>query len=196
MLGFEESFNVTVISRYGNMNLRAARQIAPEVDFMQSGNGQDMLQLPEVIIRNLSSSCRLAIYAFPAFDLNHRASVGCQPVDAGAQPFIFNALQAGGWDAYAEPALITFSRLRLKPCAASHSGVGFIRFPFIFFLQQIIRALPWVLAHDRGGIGCAYALAAPFEPGGCVLPEVYDCVMGIRQYLLVLPPKSPSLGGL
>jgi len=46
MFDFKHPFNGAVVPRYGNMNLRAARQIAPEVDFMQSGNGQNMLQLP------------------------------------------------------------------------------------------------------------------------------------------------------
>ena len=43
---FKHPFNGAVVLRYGNMNLRAARQIVSEVDLRQSGNGQDMLQLP------------------------------------------------------------------------------------------------------------------------------------------------------
>lgn len=207
MLGFQQSFDVAVVASYDDVNFWKIGQVAPEVDLAQAGDGQYVLKLPKVIIGNPAGGRGLAVHALAALYLDDSASVGCQTVDAGAHPLMFHALQAGGRDVFAEPALVAFTRLRLKLVAAYYRGVEAVCFAGAFLFQQVVGALPRVFAHDSRGVGRAYALAAPLQPFGGVLSQVNDCVIDARHvvivyhssqsvgYSVIQPPVSPSHGG-
>jgi hypothetical protein len=98
-----------------------AWRVTPKVERIETGNGQNVLQLTTVIIGNTTRLGNSSIVGISAFDFNDRIMAGGEAIETRVQPSVSSALKASSHYFSARSGGVAPASFRFKLNTNSHS---------------------------------------------------------------------------